>query len=103
MTKVPHTGNSSRRQIEVRPSLRFPAEGKRTSTGVSEKRRGEIIKQTLQTLQTLQTRRIQIPRKISFTSSTDYDRSLLARTNGYLRKASIRLLGVSEAPEVRYF
>ncbi|NEO33542.1 MAG: hypothetical protein F6K36_24575 [Symploca sp. SIO3C6] len=100
MTKVPHTGNSSRRQIEVRPSLRFPAEGKRTSTGVSEKRRGEIIKQTLQTLQT---QRIQIPRKIPFTSSTDYDRSLLARTNGYLRKASIRLLGVSEAPEVRYF
>ncbi|NEP01523.1 MAG: hypothetical protein F6K58_23275 [Symploca sp. SIO2E9] len=34
---------------------------------MSEKRCGEIIKQTLQTLQTLQTRRTQIPRKISFT------------------------------------
>ncbi|NEO99468.1 MAG: hypothetical protein F6K58_12465 [Symploca sp. SIO2E9] len=36
---------------------------------MSEKRCGEIIKQTLQTLQTLQTRRNQIPRKISFTPS----------------------------------
>ncbi|NEO97169.1 MAG: hypothetical protein F6K58_00305 [Symploca sp. SIO2E9] len=38
-----------------------------TAGRVSEKRCGEIIKQTLQTLQTLQTRRTQIPRKIAFT------------------------------------
>ncbi|NEP03092.1 MAG: hypothetical protein F6K58_31500 [Symploca sp. SIO2E9] len=34
---------------------------------MSEKKSGEISKQTLQTLQTLQTRRIEIPAKISFT------------------------------------
>ncbi|NEP01072.1 MAG: hypothetical protein F6K58_20920 [Symploca sp. SIO2E9] len=46
-----------------------PAEGRRQEAGgrrMSEKRRGEIIKQTRRRPDA-QTRRIQIPRKISFT------------------------------------
>ncbi|NEO99978.1 MAG: hypothetical protein F6K58_15120 [Symploca sp. SIO2E9] len=43
---------------------------------MSEKKSGEISKQTLQTLQTLQTRRIEIPTKISFTRGRRFEKFL---------------------------